>query len=181
MRLSKAAEHGSPSFVNPGHDGSKSSPDDEEHFRTIFEGCADPNDRLPFVPACDPDDPREGEQERQLTAHVRSRQVRGSAHASCAPSESEQDMHAFAPPARIDIDALKVRLTNGPLAGSEVEVYRHGQRLSIRVRRCATSADNALPVPPKELARALSTQTGLDVSVEMDGSLEYRNAPTAAP
>ncbi|WP_146166247.1 hypothetical protein [Trinickia symbiotica] len=90
-------------------------------------------------------------------------------------------MNAFAAPARFDLDALKVRLANGPLAGSEIEAYRRGQHLSIRVRARAVLHRDAQPVSAKELAQALSAQLGLDVSVEMEGALEHCNSPTTAP
>lgn len=173
MRLPKAGEHGSSSFVDAGRKGTKGRADDERHFQALFEESVNPSDALLVASTLARDDPRE--------IATRPQSQRAARDASCRPPEREQKMYAFGASASLDIDRLKVRLRNGPLAGSEIEAYRQGQHLSIHVRACLASPGQADRPSPKALAQMLSMRSGLNVSVEMDGARECSNAPAAAP
>ncbi|MEX3956735.1 hypothetical protein [Trinickia sp. EG282A] len=173
MRLPKAVGYGYRLSVEAGREGAHGSAGDERHFRALLEEVANPSDSLRTAVQRERDD---------LHEHTALAQPwRSSDNALRAPTESEQSMHAFAAPTRFDLDTLKVRLTNGPLAGSEIEAYRRGQHLSIHVRARAVLRGDERPVSAKELCQALSAQLGLDVSVAMEGVIEHCDSPTTAP
>ncbi|HWX13239.1 MAG TPA: hypothetical protein VNZ04_14775 [Trinickia sp.] len=162
MYLPKAAQSGRP--VSAAAGGGRAGPDAEEQrrFRALFDEVALPEDS-----PCSRPGERHDERRRATGAGSR---------AGCAESiDCEDGLAALAPPGRFDTDELKVRLTNGPLAGSEVEAYRYGGHVSLHVRAASSTPLHCVEKPSAaKLAAELSKQLGLPVSVE------YFDAPPAA-
>jgi hypothetical protein len=162
MHLPKAAQSGRPVPVAAGAGRANRDAEEQRRFRALFDEAALPEDS-----PCS----RPGER------HDECRGATGSgSRAGCGePIDCEDGLDSLVPPGRFDTDALKVRLTNGPLAGSEVEAYRYGGHVSLHVRAASSTPLHGVERPSAaKLAAELSKQLGLPVSVE------YCDAPPAA-
>ncbi|MEA3121623.1 MAG: hypothetical protein QOH33_1178 [Paraburkholderia sp.] len=165
MRTLKAAQsnHFFPASVAVAATAGREEPDtgEQRRFRALFDEASPPEDS----PCARP-----GEQ------HDQCRDVASSAsHEDGEPINCENNFNSLAPSRRFDIDELKVRLTNGPLAGSEVEAYRCGDQVSVHIRAAGSTPLQGIERPSAaKLAAELSMRLGLPVSVE------YRDAPAAA-
>jgi hypothetical protein len=162
MHTLKAAQSGRPVPV-PAAAG-RADPDTEEQrrFRALFDEDVRPKDSQCLRP---------GERRDECRSATGS-ELRGGCS---APISCEDGLDSLEPPGRFDIDELKMRLTNGPLAGSEVEAYRCGGHVSLHVRaESSTTLHNSERPSAAKLAAELSKRLGFPVSVE------YGDAPTAA-
>lgn len=162
MHTLKAAQSGRPVPVAATAGRAGLDTEEQRRFRAQFDEAVLPEDS-----PCS----RPGER-RDVCHGATGSELRGG----CGwPIKCEDNLDSLAPLGRFDIDELKVRLANGPLAGSEVEVYRCGGHVSLHVRAArSTTLGNSERPSAANLAEELSKRLGLPVSVE------YGDAPTAA-
>jgi hypothetical protein len=159
MHTPKAAQSGH--TVPVAAAAGRADPDTEEQrrFQALLDEAAPPEDS----PCSKP-----GERHDACRAATGA----GSRAACGEPIDCENGLDSLDPPGRFDIDELKVRLTNGPLAGSEVEAYRCGGHVSLHVRATSSTPLHGAQRPSAEkLAVELAKRLGLPVSVE------YGDAP----
>jgi hypothetical protein len=153
MRLPKTTQNGSCFSVKATKECAYPDADEQRHFRALF-----------YESAASADSPWPGSNEQEGS---RQRATPSSSRADVRESaDCENGMPEFDASGRFDLDELKVRLTNGPLAGWEIEACRCGGLVSIRVRASSLALGNTPPPTPAALARDLSAQLGLPVSVE---------------